>query len=187
MVSDELVEKVAEQVYNRERARVRSMVKWASVHGRRREMFMREARSILTLVEAALALLTDEREALEDWSFEHRPILSMKDGHIASCKCMDRVFVNGQEDWDQHIADSLLAAGFTRHPQVTDDYDAGYGEGFHHGRSTPRDVTVTPEMVDRAAQASATFVTGKTLSRRELGIGRQAWIVALEAALGGGE
>lgn len=56
----------------------------------------------------------DEREALEDWSFEHRPILSMHDGSIAACKCMDRVFLKGKEGWDQHIADSLIAAGFRR-------------------------------------------------------------------------
>lgn len=72
-------------------------------------------------------------------------------------------------------------------PQLTDDYDAGYAEGFHHGRSTPRDVTVTHEMADRAAQAFAVFASGQKLSHRELGVGRQAWIVALKAALGGGE
>ena len=63
----------------------------------------------------------DEREALEDWSFKHRPILSMRDGSIASCKCMDRVFYNGREDWDSHIADSLIAAGWKHpEPEVTD-------------------------------------------------------------------
>lgn len=62
----------------------------------------------------------DEREALEEWSFEHRPILSMRDGSIASCKCMDRVFITGQEDWDQHIADAILASGFRRQGPVTD-------------------------------------------------------------------
>lgn len=49
-----------------------------------------------------------EPETLEEWSFEHRPILSMRDGSIAACKCMDRVFINGQEDWDRHIAESLM-------------------------------------------------------------------------------
>jgi hypothetical protein len=62
----------------------------------------------------------DEREALEEWSFVHRPVLSMRDGSIASCKCLDRVFINGQEDWDQHVADSLIAAGFRRQWPITD-------------------------------------------------------------------
>lgn len=52
----------------------------------------------------------DSREAIEAWSFEHRPILSFHDGHIASCKCMDRVFINGNEDWDTHITDAFLDA-----------------------------------------------------------------------------
>lgn len=63
----------------------------------------------------------DEREALEEWSFDHRPILSMSDGSIASCTCMDRVFLDG-EDWDQHISDSLIAAGYRRHPEPEWEY-----------------------------------------------------------------
>ena len=62
----------------------------------------------------------DEREALEEWSFQHRPILSMRDGSIASCKCLDRVFINGQEDWDSHVADALIAAGYRKHPEPDD-------------------------------------------------------------------
>jgi hypothetical protein len=52
-----------------------------------------------------------DREALEEWSFSHRPITSMKDGSIAGCTCLDRVFVNGAEDWDSHIAAELIASG----------------------------------------------------------------------------
>jgi hypothetical protein len=57
------------------------------------------------------------RDALEEWSFTHRPITSMKDGSIAGCQCMDRVFVNRVEDWDQHIADALLASGLLGEPR----------------------------------------------------------------------
>ncbi len=54
-----------------------------------------------------------EFEALEQELFKHQPVLSMHDGSIAGCQCMDRVFVRKSEDWGTHLASvffDLLAA-----------------------------------------------------------------------------
>ena len=40
----------------------------------------------------------------------HQPILSMKDGSIRGCQCMDRVFHREHESWGSHLADVALAA-----------------------------------------------------------------------------
>lgn len=52
---------------------------------------------------------TDERtpefEALEQDLFKHQPLLSMSDGSIAGCQCMDRVFHKRTEDWGTHLAE----------------------------------------------------------------------------------
>ena len=56
---------------------------------------------------------TPEFESREQELFKHQPVLSMKDGGIAGCKCMDRVFYNQAEDWGTHLAevfDALAAA-----------------------------------------------------------------------------
>lgn len=45
--------------------------------------------------------------ALEAWSFAHRPVIPARGGTIVSCKCLDRVFTGGSDDWDRHLADSL--------------------------------------------------------------------------------
>lgn len=55
---------------------------------------------------------TPEREVVEIEFARHEPVLSMRDGHIAGCQCMDRVFYSKTEDWGAHLADvhaSLLA------------------------------------------------------------------------------
>lgn len=48
---------------------------------------------------------TPEFESREQELFKHQPVLSMKDGGIAGCKCMDRVFSNQTEDWGTHLAE----------------------------------------------------------------------------------
>lgn len=48
-------------------------------------------------------------------------------------------------------------------PEITDDYEVGYAEGFHHGRSTPAPREITDEMVERAARAHHIFVWGDDL------------------------
>ena len=48
---------------------------------------------------------TPEFEAIEQELFKHQPLLSMQDGSIRGCKCMDRVFVTKTEDWGTHLAE----------------------------------------------------------------------------------
>lgn len=48
----------------------------------------------------------------EDWEqemFRHQPVLSMADGSVAGCQCLDRVFVKGREDWGSHLAAVITA------------------------------------------------------------------------------
>jgi hypothetical protein len=56
---------------------------------------------------------SDARYAeFENWEqemFRHQPVLSMADGSIAGCQCLDRVFVNGREDWGTHLASVITA------------------------------------------------------------------------------
>lgn len=59
-------------------------------------------------------------------------------------------------------------------PAGADDYEAGYAEGFHHGRSTPAEREITDEMVRDALNEYLRAETGgKTRAMRS----------ALEAAL----
>lgn len=54
----------------------------------------------------------------EDWEqemFRHQPVLSMADGSIAGCQCLDRVFVKG-EDWGTHLA-TIITSRITAEPQ----------------------------------------------------------------------
>lgn len=53
----------------------------------------------------AVSKRTPEFEAREQELFKHQPLLSMKDGGIAGCKCMDRVFYGKTEDWGTHLAE----------------------------------------------------------------------------------
>lgn len=62
----------------------------------------------------ALSALTapdgDVREQLIQLALAHLPILGVAGtGKIVGCRCMDRVFVRGQETWAEHIADAILA------------------------------------------------------------------------------
>ena len=55
----------------------------------------------------------------EDWEqemFRHQPVLSMHDGSIAGCQCLDRVFVKGREDWGTHLA-TIITSRLTAEPQ----------------------------------------------------------------------
>jgi PTH2 family peptidyl-tRNA hydrolase len=55
----------------------------------------------------------------EDWEqemFRHQPVLSMRDGSIAGCQCLDRVFVKGREDWGTHLA-TIITSRLTAEPQ----------------------------------------------------------------------
>lgn len=97
----------------------------------------------------------EDYEALNVLSFDHRPILSRHDGSIASCKCMDRVFIKGKEDWDQHIADAILAAGFRRTPAPApahSDYHEGLEEGIKIGRA---EAVSSPQITDTRLREAA--------------------------------
>lgn len=55
----------------------------------------------------------------EDWEqemFRHQPVLSMHDGSIAGCQCLNRVFVKGREDWGTHLA-TIITSRLTAEPQ----------------------------------------------------------------------
>ena len=47
---------------------------------------------------------TDDFDVWEQVMFPHQPVLSMRDGSIAGCQCLDRVFIKGKEDWGTHLA-----------------------------------------------------------------------------------
>lgn len=62
---------------------------------------------------------TPEFESREQELFKHQPVLSMKDGGIAGCKCMDRVFYNQTEDWGTHLAEVFDALAAPVQPSST--------------------------------------------------------------------
>lgn len=57
-----------------------------------------------------------EFESWEQEMFRHQPVLSMADGSIAGCQCLDRVFVKGREDWGTHLA-SVITSRLGPEPQ----------------------------------------------------------------------
>ena len=61
---------------------------------------------------------TPEFESREQELFKHQPVLSMKDGGIAGCKCMDRVFVTKTEDWGTHLAEVFTRLSRTTVPDA---------------------------------------------------------------------
>lgn len=46
-----------------------------------------------------------EFDSLEQELFKHQPVLSMREGSIAGCQCLDRVFHKDTEDWGTHLAE----------------------------------------------------------------------------------
>jgi hypothetical protein len=63
---------------------------------------------------------TPEFESLEEELYQHQPVLSIADGSIAGCQCMDRVFYKPAEDWGTHLAEVFRAV---RLPDATADPD----------------------------------------------------------------
>lgn len=53
------------------------------------------------------------RDGLAQVALAHIPVLGIT-GRVVGCRCMDRVFVQYQETWEEHLADAILAAGFSR-------------------------------------------------------------------------
>lgn len=49
--------------------------------------------------------------AMVDVLAGHVPILGSSTGAVVGCRCMDRVFVRGQEAWPKHVAEALGTAG----------------------------------------------------------------------------
>ena len=57
---------------------------------------------------ALLAALPHLTEQLEQVALAHVPVLGMT-GRVVGCRCMDRVFVQHQETWAEHIAAAVTA------------------------------------------------------------------------------
>lgn len=98
---------------------IQKRAQWRSLHWPKLDALAHDdvARA---LAEAALAVFeqahtptdderTPEFESLEQELFKHQPVLSMRDGHIAGCQCMDRVFQERTEDWGTHLAEVFTA------------------------------------------------------------------------------
>jgi hypothetical protein len=56
-------------------------------------------------------------EALEQKLWKHQPVLSMEDGSIRGCQCLDRVFHRGTEDWGTHLAEVFQALSRAAAPE----------------------------------------------------------------------
>ncbi len=56
-------------------------------------------------------------EALEQKLWKHQPVLSMEDGSIRGCQCLDRVFYRGTEDWGTHLAEVFKALSRAAAPE----------------------------------------------------------------------
>ena len=90
-----------------------------------RRRYMWAARQVLAgVAPQAPSERTPEFESREQELFKHQPVLSMKDGGIAGCKCMDRVFYNQTEDWGTHLAEVFDTLAAPVQPSSTVDEDA---------------------------------------------------------------
>ncbi|MBW1639256.1 hypothetical protein G3H63_09250 [Microbacterium resistens] len=98
-----------------------------------REAWLAGERSVADAMHYAANPTDDERtpefEALEQELFKHQPVLSMQDGGIAGCRCMDRVFHKRTEDWGTHLAEVFETLGFRRtvqgEPRITIEHGGG--------------------------------------------------------------
>jgi hypothetical protein len=90
-----------------------SSTPWPPSHPEDLAWWLSRADAALGVFEEAHTPTDDERtpefEALEQELFKHQPVLSMTDGSIAGCQCMDRVFYKRTEDWGTHLAEVFEA------------------------------------------------------------------------------
>ena len=113
---------------------------------------------------------TPEFEAIEQELFKHQPLLSMQDGSIRGCKCMDRVFVTKTEDWGTHLAEVFMRLPRAVVPDAATegDYHEGLEEGVKIGRAE-RDAALAA--VDRVralhTQGKIIDVWGKSRSQAD--------------------
>lgn len=108
---------------------VRTHRTWGDLIDPQKDAFRRVAREVLRVTDPLpTPSPSDEGYAeFEDWEqemFRHQPVLSMQDGSIAGCQCLDRVFVKGREDWGTHLA-SVITARIPR-PQDNSERRAAY-------------------------------------------------------------
>lgn len=81
----------------------------------------------------------DEREALFGLIYRYETIDFAESQNFTTRDC-------------RGVVETILAAGFRRRGPVTeDDYEVGYAEGFHHGRSTPIVPPITDDQVEAVA------------------------------------
>jgi len=113
-MNDDLIEKAAKAIAQEGRPAWR----WEEGDEWEHDLARNEARAALAVFEEAHAPTGDERtpefESLEQELFKHQPVLSMTDGSIAGCLCMDRVFYKRTEDWGTHLAEVFEGLGFRR-------------------------------------------------------------------------
>ncbi|VHM07330.1 Uncharacterised protein [Streptococcus pyogenes] len=101
----------------------------------------------------------------EDWEqemFRHQPVLSMADGSIAGCQCLDRVFLKGREDWGTHLA-SVITARLPKPQGEPSDAHVGAAMNAAVTYYEAQGYTMRPEGFDfqamRAALRAASAVT----------------------------
>lgn len=97
----------------------------------------------------------------EDWEqemFRHQPVLSMADGSIAGCQCLDRVFVKG-EDWGTHLA-TIITSRITAEPQgEPSDAQVEAAGALLYGISWGTDIA-DPDLVRDALRAAGVVGQG---------------------------
>lgn len=69
------------------------------------ERWARESENSTAPVKRRMAPVRDIGETIDmEIEFErHQPVLSMRDGSVAGCQCMDRVFYREYETWGSHL------------------------------------------------------------------------------------
>ncbi len=67
-----------------------------------------------------------EFEVLEQELFKHQPVLSMEDGSIRGCQCLDRVFHRGTEDWGTHLAEVFENLSRTTSPDAATELERAH-------------------------------------------------------------
>ncbi|MBP5800757.1 hypothetical protein J2D78_01540 [Microbacterium maritypicum] len=93
---------------------VRTHRTWGDLLDAQKDEYRRVAREVLRATDALPVPTPSDLgyAEFEDWEqemFRHQPVLSMTDGAIAGCQCLDRVFAKGREDWGKHLASVITA------------------------------------------------------------------------------
>jgi hypothetical protein len=95
--------------------------------------------------------LTPEFEVLEQKLFKHQPVMSMRDGGIVGCQCLDRVFVAKSEDWGTHLADVFLDMRTAVLAEVRAGIEELLLEPWIYGTKEVEGIRMVWAVLDRAA------------------------------------